>query len=54
MIIYNEIYRKKMIGTIKSLKKQVNMIIYWKLYCNNECVVQEGFQGSERRFFYGT
>ena len=23
-----------MIGTIKSLKKQVNMIIYWKFYCN--------------------
>lgn len=54
MIIYNEIYRKKMIGTIKSLKKQVNMIIYWKLCCNNEYVAQEGFQGSEGRFFYGT
>lgn len=54
MIIYNEIYRKKLIGTIKSLKKQANMIIYWKLYCNNECVAQEGFQGSEGRFFYGT
>ena len=24
-----------MVETIKSLKKQVNMIIYWKLYCNN-------------------
>ena len=38
----------------KSEKKQVNMIIYWKLYCNNEYVAQEGFQGSEGRFFYGT
>lgn len=38
----------------KSLKKQVNMIIYWKLCCNNEYVAQEGFQGSEGRFFYGT
>lgn len=40
-----------MVETIKSLKKQVNMIIYWKLYCNNECVAQEGFQGSEGGFF---
>ncbi len=38
----------------KSEKKQVNMIIYWKLCCNNEYVAQEGFQGSEGRFFYGT
>lgn len=30
------------------------MIIYWKLCCNNEYVAQEGFQGSEGRFFYGT
>lgn len=40
-----------MIETIKSLKKQANMIIYWKFYCSNECVAQEGFQGSEGRFF---
>lgn len=39
---------------MKSLKKQTNMIMCWKLCCGNGCVAQEGFQGSEGRFFYGT
>lgn len=50
MIIYNE-HIEKCDWDNKKSEKQVRVIIYWKLYRNNECVAQEGFLRERREVF---